>query len=66
MGVSILLMGVSILVSVLGPKRWELLLELVPAATRICLLVKPGNPNIRTDVPETQRAAEACDDTWRC
>jgi len=53
------LTGVSILVSVLGPKRLELLLELVPAATTISLLVNPGNPNIRADVPETQRAAEA-------
>jgi len=53
------LTGVSILVSVLGPKRLELLLELVPAARTISLLVNPGNPNIRTDVPETQRAAEA-------
>src|SRR5215472_930862 len=52
------LTGVSILVSVLGPKRLELLLELVPAARTISLLVNPGNPNIRTDVPETQRAAE--------
>src|SRR5215469_12978173 len=53
------LTGVSILVSVLGPKRLELLLELVPAATTISLLVNPSNPNIRADVPETQRAAEA-------
>jgi putative tryptophan/tyrosine transport system substrate-binding protein len=52
------LTGVSILVSVLGPKRLELLLELVPAATTISLLVNPSNPNIRADVPETQRAAE--------
>src|SRR5215472_17689452 len=43
--------------SVLEPKRLELLL--VPTARTISLLVNPGNPNIRTDIPETQRAAEA-------
>jgi len=53
------LTGVSLLVSVLGPKRLELLLEFVPAARKIFLLVNPGNPNIRGDVPETQQAAEA-------
>jgi len=52
------LTGVSILVSILGPKRLEHLLELVPTARTISLLVNPGNPNIRADVPETQRAAE--------
>jgi putative ABC transport system substrate-binding protein len=50
---------VTIAVSVLGPKRLELLLELVPTARIISLLVNPRNPNIRTDIPETQRAAEA-------
>jgi len=53
------LTGVSILVSVLGPKRLELLLELVPTAREISLLVNPSNPNIQAEVPETQRAAEA-------
>jgi len=50
--------GVSFLVNLLGPKRLELLLELVPTARIISLLVNLGNPNIRADVPETQRAAE--------
>ena len=45
--------------SVLEPKRLELLLELVPTARIISLLVNPDNPNTRVDVPETQRAAEA-------
>jgi putative tryptophan/tyrosine transport system substrate-binding protein len=53
------LTGVSGLVSVLGPKRLELLLELVPTARIVSLLVNPSNPNIQDDVPETQRAAEA-------
>ena len=52
------LTGVSFLVNLLGPKRLELLLELVPTAKIISLLVNLGNPNIRADVPETQRAAE--------
>jgi putative tryptophan/tyrosine transport system substrate-binding protein len=53
------LTGVSVLVSVLGPKRLELLVELVPTARIVFLIVNPGNPNVRADVPETQRAAEA-------
>ena len=53
------LTGVSVLVSALGPKRLELLLELVPTARTISLLINPSNPNVRADVPETQRAAEA-------
>jgi len=52
------LTGVSVLVSVLGPKRLELLLEFVPTARTVLLLVNPANPNIRADVPEAQRAAE--------
>ena len=48
------LTGVSFLVNLLGPKRLELLLELVPTAKIISLLVNLGNPNIRADVPETQ------------
>jgi putative ABC transport system substrate-binding protein len=53
------LTGVSLLVSVLGPKRLEFLLELVSTVRIISLLANPGNPNIRADVPETRRAAEA-------
>jgi putative ABC transport system substrate-binding protein len=53
------LTGVSLLVSLLGPKRLEVLLELVPTARMISLLVNPENPNIRADVPETQQAAQA-------
>jgi putative ABC transport system substrate-binding protein len=53
------LTGVNLLVSDLAPKRLEFLLELVPTAGIISLLINPGNPNIRADVPETQRAAEA-------
>jgi len=52
------LTGVSLLVSLLGPKRLEVLLELVPTARMISLLVNPENPNIRADVPEVQQAAQ--------
>jgi putative tryptophan/tyrosine transport system substrate-binding protein len=53
------LTGVSLLVSLLGPKRLEVLLELVPTARMISLLVNPENPNIRADIPEIQQAARA-------
>jgi putative ABC transport system substrate-binding protein len=53
------LTGVSVLISILGPKRVELLLELVPTARIISLLVNLVNPNVRADVPEMQRAADA-------
>jgi putative tryptophan/tyrosine transport system substrate-binding protein len=53
------LTGVSVLISALGPKRLELLDELLPTATTIVILVNPDNPNILADAPETQAAADA-------
>jgi len=53
------LTGMSALISVLGPKRLELLDELLPTATTIVILVNPDNPNILADAPETQAAADA-------
>jgi putative ABC transport system substrate-binding protein len=50
--------GVSVLISVLGPKRLELLGELLPDVSTIVLLVNPSNPNARLDAPATQSAAE--------
>ena len=50
--------GVTILITVLGPKRLELLHELVPSATRIALLVNPDNPNAEAYTPEIETAAE--------
>jgi putative tryptophan/tyrosine transport system substrate-binding protein len=50
------LTGVFILVSMLGPKRLELLRELLPSTSTIALLVNPSNPNV-VDVPETKAAA---------
>jgi len=52
------LTGVFILVSMLGPKRLELLRELLPSTSTIALLVNPSNPNV-VDAPETEAAANA-------
>jgi putative tryptophan/tyrosine transport system substrate-binding protein len=52
------LTGVSIFFSLLGPKRVELLHELLPAAKTIGLLANPGNVNIKTDEPEIRAAAD--------
>ena len=52
------LTGMSIFISVLGPKRVELLHELLPAANTIALLVNPANVNIKIDEPEIQAAAD--------
>jgi putative ABC transport system substrate-binding protein len=52
------LTGVFILVSMLGPKRLELLRELLPSTTTIALLVNPSNPNV-VDAPEAEAAANA-------
>jgi putative ABC transport system substrate-binding protein len=49
--------GVSILNLELGPKRLELLHELVPAASVVALLVNPTNPSAETQSRELQAAA---------
>ena len=51
------LTGVAILISTLGPKRLELLSELLPSTSTIALLINPNNPNVAADVPETEAAA---------
>ena len=48
----------SVFFSVLGPKRVELLHELLPAADTIALLANPGNVNPKTDEPEIRAAAD--------
>jgi putative ABC transport system substrate-binding protein len=53
------LTGLSGLVSILGPKRLELLRELLPSTSTIALLVKPNNPNVAADAPEAEAAANA-------
>jgi putative ABC transport system substrate-binding protein len=52
------LTGVSVLISILGPKRLELQSELLPSASTFALLVNPSNPNV-VDAPETEAAANA-------
>ena len=53
------LTGMSVSFSVLGPKRVELLHELLPEVSAIALLGNPGNANVRTDMPDIQAAADA-------
>ena len=48
-----------VLISTLGPKRLELLRELLPSTSTIALLVNPNNPNVGADAPETEAAANA-------
>jgi putative ABC transport system substrate-binding protein len=52
------LTGISVFLSVLGPKWVEMLHELLPAANAIALLANPGNVNIKTDEPEIRAAAD--------
>src|ERR1700683_1767799 len=52
------LTGVSVTLSALGPKRVELLHELLPAANTIALLANPGNVNFKTDEREIQAAPD--------
>jgi putative ABC transport system substrate-binding protein len=45
--------------SVLGPKRVELLHELLPAINAVALLGNRGNANLQADVPDIRAAADA-------
>jgi putative tryptophan/tyrosine transport system substrate-binding protein len=51
------LTGINIFSNELAAKRLELLRELVPAATRVAVLVNPANPMSATDVTEVEAAA---------
>jgi putative ABC transport system substrate-binding protein len=53
------LTGLTGLISILGPKRLELLRELLPSIFTIALLINPNNPNVGADAPETEAAANA-------
>jgi len=53
------LTGVSIFFGVLGPKRVELLHELLPAVKVIALLGNPRHPNFQLDTPDIRAAADA-------
>jgi putative tryptophan/tyrosine transport system substrate-binding protein len=52
------LTGMSLFYSVLGPKRVELLHEILPTADTIALLANSGNVNIKSDEPEIRAAAD--------
>ena len=51
--------GLTFLSNLLVPKQFELLQELVPAATAIGLLANPANPNAGSDVAQARAAAAA-------
>jgi putative ABC transport system substrate-binding protein len=51
--------GVSFYISALGPKRLELLRELVPQAQTIAFLVNPTNPVTEGDVEDMENAARS-------
>ena len=51
--------GVSLITAELGPKRLELLRELVPAGAIIAVLINPKNPDASARLAEVRRAAAA-------
>jgi putative ABC transport system substrate-binding protein len=51
--------GVSLLSSVLGAKRVQLLHEIAPKVTRIALLMNPSNPNAAAEQVDAQDGARA-------
>jgi putative ABC transport system substrate-binding protein len=51
--------GVSFFTSTLGPKRLELLRELVPQAIKIAFLVNPTNPVTEGDTKDMENAARS-------
>jgi putative tryptophan/tyrosine transport system substrate-binding protein len=51
--------GVVFITGVLGPKRLELLRQLVPKAKTIGVLVNPNNPNTEAERRDVQTAAQA-------
>jgi len=53
------LTGISIFLTILGPKHVELLRELLPAVNTIAVLGNPGNANFQSDVPDIRAAADA-------
>jgi putative ABC transport system substrate-binding protein len=51
--------GVSFLAIELGPKRLDLLRQLVPNATTIAMIVNPGSPDTEAERRDVQAAAQA-------
>ena len=58
--------GVSFYTSTLGPKRLELLRELVPQATTIAFLVNPTNPVTEGDTKDMEDAARNIGQRMHC
>jgi len=52
------LTGIALFANIVGPKRLDLLLNLVPKASAIGLLVNPSNPNAATEAKQAQEAAQ--------
>jgi len=50
--------GVTSLNVAVGPKRLELLHEVIPTATKVALLVNPNNPNAESFLKASQSAAD--------
>jgi putative ABC transport system substrate-binding protein len=53
------LTGVSFLANQLVPKRFELLLEVIPKSAVIGFVVNPNNPNAESDIKSAQTAASS-------
>jgi putative ABC transport system substrate-binding protein len=53
------LTGVSMMLNELGPKRLQLLRDVVPGNTRISALVNPTNPNAKSDAEDLVKAANS-------
>jgi putative ABC transport system substrate-binding protein len=53
------LTGISLFLNTLGPKRLELVREMVPNAAVIGLLINPSNPNAEDQSKDAQRATRA-------
>jgi putative tryptophan/tyrosine transport system substrate-binding protein len=51
--------GATLIASQLGPKRVEMLFELLPSASTVAILVNPNNPNSAIDSKNTQEALQA-------
>ena len=51
--------GTSVFLTVLGPKRVELIPELLPGVDTIALLGNPDNANFQPDLPDIHAAADA-------
>jgi putative tryptophan/tyrosine transport system substrate-binding protein len=53
------LTGVSLMLNDLGPKRLELMRDLVPGANKITALINPTNPNAKSDTDDLLKAANS-------